>query len=189
MDPRKRLALIVAGGLAALTLGLAVLYGTNAPAVHDTPPALLDKFVLTEGRAAVPDLEFVDRAGETKSLADFRGQVLLVNLWATWCTPCVAELPDLAEAQEALEGDAVAIIPIDMERLEADKIAQFLREKNAGSLPVYIDRTYAVMQGFEANALPLTVLIDKEGREIGRAAGAQAWNHPDVIAYLRFLAQ
>jgi thiol-disulfide isomerase/thioredoxin len=189
MNPRKRLVVILAGSLAVLTLGLAVLYGTRGTAVHDTPPPILDKFELTAERSAIPDMQFADGMGAMRSLSEFRGRVLLVNLWATWCAPCVAELPDLAEAHEALKDAAVAILPIDMERLEADKVAEFLEEKNAGALPVYIDRTYAVMRGMEANALPLTVLIDKEGNEIGRAQGAQAWNHPDVISYLRFLAQ
>jgi thiol-disulfide isomerase/thioredoxin len=189
MNPRKRLAVILAAGLAALTLGLAVLYGTGTPAVHDAPPAVLDKFILAEQRMPAAEVEFFDAAGTSKTLEDFRGRVILLNLWATWCAPCIAELPDLAEAKEALAADAVMILPVDIERLEPEMVAEFLAEKGAGALPVYIDRTYSVMQGMEANAMPLTVLIDKEGNEIGRASGAQPWSHPDVISYLRFLAQ
>jgi thiol-disulfide isomerase/thioredoxin len=190
MDSRRRLAVILAAGLTAVTLGLAVLYGTRGPAVHDTPPAVLDKFVLAQERLPVPEIQFKDEVGTIKTLDAFRGQVVLLNLWATWCTPCIAELPDLAKAKEALEDDGVTVLPIDvMERLDAPKIREFLNEKNAGPLPVHIDEAYSVIRGLEANAMPLTVLIDKEGREIGRAAGAQPWDDPEVLAYLRFLAQ
>ena len=187
MDPKKRLTAMLAG-LVGIAVVVAVLYGMNDGDVHATPPDVLDKFELAADRPMLPNLEFQDASGARKTLADFRGQVVLLNLWATWCTPCVAELPDLANAQEALKGTRVTVLPIDLEKHDLAKIAAFLKEKGAGTLPVYVDRTSAVMRDLEAFGLPLTVLIDAEGREIGRSFGAQPWDHPDTIAYLRHLA-
>ena len=188
MGSRKRLAAIVAAGLAAVAVTVAVLYGTNGSDVHATPPAVLDKFELTAEQPQVPEISFDDAGGATVSLADFRGKVLLVNLWATWCTPCVAELPDIARADAQLPDDSISVLPINMEKIGAEKVAAFLQGHEAGSLPVYIDRDLKAMRGFEAFGLPLTVIIDAEGREVGRAVGPQKWDHPDVIAYLRALA-
>jgi thiol-disulfide isomerase/thioredoxin len=189
MDSRARLAGIIAAGLAVVTIAVAVLYGTNGQDVHATPPAIWDKFQLTEGQPQVPDVEFEDAAGNRKTLADFKGRVVLLNLWATWCGPCVMELPDLARAQTELPQDKVLVLPIDMEKLPAEKVAAFLKEHNAGALPVYVDRQLSLMREFEAFALPLTILIDADGREIGRAAGPQPWHHEDSIAYLRALGE
>jgi hypothetical protein len=75
-----------------------------------------------------------------------------------------------------------------LERLDADKVAEFLAMHGAGALPVYIDRAYSVQRGFVANELPLTVLIDDQGRIVARAAGAQEWDHPDAVAYLKAVA-
>jgi thiol-disulfide isomerase/thioredoxin len=189
MGSRKRLSVIVAAGLAAVALAVAVLYGTNGADVHATPPAVLDKFELTAERPQIASISFEDAKGAPVALADFRGKVLLVNLWATWCTPCVAELPDVARAEALLPKDKVAVLAINMEKIGADKVAAFLKGHEAAALPVYIDRELKVMRGFEAFGLPLTVVIDGEGREVGRAFGPQKWDHPDVIAYLRALAE
>src|SRR4051812_38447803 len=140
MDSRTRLAGIIAAGLAVVTIAVAVLYGTNGQDVHASPPANWDKFQLTAGQPAVPDISFEDAAGATRSLADFKGRVVLLNLWATWCGPCVMELPDLARAQTQLPQDKVTVLAVDMEKLPAEKIAAFLKEHNATALPVYADR-------------------------------------------------
>lgn len=188
MNTRPPLVLIAAS-LVAVTIAAAVLYGNSAGNVQLVPPPQLDKFKLTADRPSVPDVMFEDAKGASVSLASFKGRVVLLNLWATWCAPCVAELPDLARAQAALPSDKLLVLPIDMEKLEVAKIEAFLKEHEAGSLPVHADRTLAIMRGFEAFALPFTVLIDAEGREIGRASGPQDWDHPDVVAYLRGLAE
>ena len=189
MNPRTRFAAILGSGLVAGIIAIAVLYGNSSNDVQLVPPPQLDKFELTAGRPAVPDLAFEDGAGMPTSIAKFKGRVLLLNLWATWCAPCVAELPDLARTQSALSQEKFLVLPVDMEKLESAKVAAFLKEHDSEILPVYIDRNMAVMRGFEAFALPFTVLIDAEGREIGRASGPQDWGHPDVLAYLRGLAR
>ncbi len=211
MNPRNRLVLLLSGTLAAAALVVAVLYGNWDADVHEGPetaadsaaaPALeagtrveglpesLAGVVMTEGMPAVPDSVFYDAEGAEATLADFRGRFVVLNLWATWCAPCVAELPALARAQEALSEDGVLILPIDMEKKGAEEISAFLSDNGAGILPTYIDRDYAVMQAFEAFAygLPYTIFIDAEGRQVASASGPQEWDDAEAIAYIRQMA-
>ncbi|MEY4878979.1 MAG: hypothetical protein RJB62_448 [Pseudomonadota bacterium] len=191
--------LAIALGTAAATVAvLAVLYGNRPAPVHDegvandaapaalTLPASLPGVVPSDGMPMAPEAGFFDGAGAPINLADFRGRFVVLNLWATWCAPCVAELPALARAQEAL-GDDVLILPVDMEDKSAEEITAFLAQNGAEMLPVYIDREFAVMRAFEAFSvgLPYTIFIDAEGRQVATASGPQEWDDADAIAYIR----
>ncbi len=169
----------------------AVLYGMRDGAVHAaSPPKVLDRLKLVEGMPKAPDIGFVDAQGKAVTLADFHGRYMLVNLWATWCAPCIMELPALARLQAKLPRDRIAVVPVDvLEKLDAAKIGDFLTMHDAGGLPVYIDRDRKTQRGFVANELPLTILIDSEGHEIARAAGGQPWDAPDAVAYLKTISQ
>ncbi|HMI95102.1 MAG TPA: TlpA disulfide reductase family protein [Micropepsaceae bacterium] len=190
MKPRTRLFATLAAGLATVALG-AVLYGIIGRDVHATarPPAVLDKLKLTDGRPPAPDIGFLDAMGKPLKLADFHGRYVLVNLWATWCGPCINELPELARLQKELPQDRITVVPVDvLEKLDAAKLAEFLTMHQAAGLPVFIDRDRATQRGFIANELPLTVLIDAEGREVARAAGGQKWDDPASAAYLKAIS-
>jgi len=190
MKPRTRLFTILAASFAA-ALVAAVLYGMMDRDVHasDAPPAVLDKMKVTEGRPPAPEIGFFDAAGNPVKLADYRGRYVLINLWATWCGPCIEELPDLARLQSELPQDRITVVAVDvLERLDAEKLAEFLKMHGADGLPVYIDRDGATQRGFVANELPLTVLIDAEGREVARAAGGQKWAHRASVAYLKAIS-
>lgn len=190
MKPRTRLFATLAAGLVMVALAV-VLYGIIGRNVHATarPPAVLDKLKLTEGRPEAPDIGFVDAMGKPFKLADFHGRYVLVNLWATWCAPCINELPELARLQKELPQDRITVVPVDvLERLDAEKLGEFLMIHQADGLPVYIDRDRATQRGFIANELPLTVLIDAQGREVARAAGGQKWDDPASAAYLKAIS-
>lgn len=211
MNPRNRLTVLLAGTLAAAALIVAVLYGNWDADVHEAPemagdslgssvaeaaghatglPESLAGVERTEGSPLAPDAVFFDAEGANATLADFRGQFVVLNLWATWCAPCVAELPALARAQEALRDDGVLILPVDMEKKSAEEISAFLSDNGAGTLPTFIDRDYAIMQAFEAFTvgLPYTIFIDASGRQIATASGPQEWDDAEAIAYIRQMA-
>ena len=153
------------------------------------PPPALDKLKLAEDGALAPDAGFADAEGKPIKLADFRGRYVLVNLWATWCAPCITELPSLAKLNAALPQDRITVLPIDiLERLDAQRVGEFLAMHDAGTLPVYLDREYSVQRGFVANELPLTVLIDPEGRIVAKAAGPQEWSDPAAVSYLKAIS-
>jgi thiol-disulfide isomerase/thioredoxin len=189
MKSRQRLFTLLA--VSSVALVSAVLYGIRGGDVHASgaPPAVLDKLKPVEGEPQRPDIGFSDAMGKALTLADYRGRYVLVNLWATWCGPCITELPDLARLGSELDKDRMAVVAVDvLERLDAAKLAEFLAMHGAGDLPVHIDRERMTQRGLRANELPLTILIDSEGREIARAAGAQAWAHPDAVAYLKAIS-
>jgi len=190
MNSRTRGIAILAAGLGAAAVA-AVLYGMMGANVHagDAPPAVLDKMKLTDGRPAAPAIAFKDAEGKDVKLADFHGRYMLVNLWATWCGPCINELPELAKLQKALPQDRVTVVPVDvLERLDAGKLGDFLKMHGADGLPVYIDTDRATQRGLIANELPLTVLIDADGHEVARAAGGQKWGDPAVVNYLKTIS-
>ena len=187
MKPRTRLLAAIVAGFAVIVTA-AVLYLNSAGDVH-APPPVLDKLKTTAGLPAVPAITFHDSTGKDVHLADFHGRYMLVNLWATWCGPCINELPELAKLQKELPQDRITVVPVDvLEKLDAEKIGAFLKQHGADGLPVFIDSAYATQRGFVANELPLTVLVDSNGREVARAAGGQKWDDPAAVAYLKMVS-
>ena len=186
MTFRTRLIVVLAASIAAVGIP-AVLYEMRTRDVHAsaTPPAVLDKLKPTAGAPTAATVTFVDATGKSLSLNDFRGRYVLVNVWATWCGPCINELPSLVRLQAALPQDRITVLPLDLERHDMQKVEEFLQRTGIQGLPIYIDRDFTAVRAFSANELPLTVLIDGEGREVARAAGEQKWDHPDAIAYLK----
>jgi thiol-disulfide isomerase/thioredoxin len=175
--------------IAGVVLYGPVLYGITDGHVHAAaPPAVLNRLKLSSGAPEIADVSFADAAGKTVHLADFKGRYVLLNLWATWCGPCINELPALSALQADIPKDRLTVVPVDLERLDAAKVKDFLGQHKAGGLPVYIDREMATMRGFAANELPLTVLIDAQGHELARAAGGQKWDDPASVAYFKALA-
>ena len=189
MKPRARLVFALSAGF-GIGLVAAVLHGIPSFSVRATgqPPAVLDKLKLTQKRPLAPAVSFVDAAGKSVRLADFQGRYVLVNLWATWCWPCIAELPALARLNASLPQERVTVLPIDLEELDAAKVGDFLKLYGVEALPIYIDRKLDVMRGFDVNELPLTVLIDSDGHELARAAGPQKWDDPASVAYLNAIS-
>jgi thiol-disulfide isomerase/thioredoxin len=186
MMSRARLVYILVASIAAVGLPW-LLYEMRARDVHASasPPSVLNKLQLTEGTPAAPAVTFYDADGKAMSLNDFRGRYVLVNLWATWCGPCINELPSLVRLQAELPQDKITVLPLDLEKHDAQKVVEFLERTRIQGLPIYIDRDFSAMRGFAANELPLTILIDAQGKEVARAAGEQKWDHADSVAYLK----
>jgi len=154
----------------------------GAPAANPS----LAKLKTADTPTAVPPVAFVDGLGGAHALAGFRGRYVLLNLWATWCAPCVRELPALSHLQAAMDARKLVIVPVNVGHDSAAATAAFIREHKA-ALPVYLDTKSAFLHAFGATGLPLTLLIDPQGREIARAMGAVRWDAPDSFAYFKSL--
>jgi thiol-disulfide isomerase/thioredoxin len=142
----------------------------------------------SEPPKAVAAVVFTDDSGGMRKLSEFRGRYLLLNLWATWCAPCVHELPALSQLQAAAGTKTLQVVPVNVGRDNAAATASFLKQHHV-MLPVYLDTNAAFLHAFGAYGLPLTVLIDPQGREIARAIGAVQWDAPESVAYFKSLAQ
>ena len=164
-------------------MALAVLYGTVALPVHAAPgmpkPMVPQKPAKTE-----PAVTFTDAAGARHALSAYKGKYVLLNMWATWCVPCVAELPALTKLQAAAPN--LTVLAVNMDRGKVDA-AGFLKSHNAAALGSLRDTDITLMRSFGAFGLPLTVLIDPKGNVVGRAEGPAEWASPDAIAYFKSL--
>jgi len=183
----SRVNLIAIAAVAALALAV-VLYWKWPANVSAVPPAALAPFAAEKAPAAVPQVAIADGTGRLIPLASLKGKYVLLNLWATWCAPCVRELPALARLKAAVPGGNFDVVAVDVGRGSAAEARSFLDAHDARALGTYVDSNLALLRAFGAYGLPLTVLIDRQGREIGRAVGPAAWDSPDAIGYFRALS-
>jgi len=133
----------------------------------------------------IPELRFVDGAGRNLSLADFRGKVVLLNIWATWCAPCREEMPALDRLQAQLGGERFQVVALSVDLQGAPIARKFYGEVGIKALPLYIDPTAKAAFTLDAPGLPATLLVDRSGREVGRHLGAVKWDAPEVVEQLR----
>ena len=147
---------------------------------RDLAKGPLAAFVVKPTRPPVADLAFSDESGAAKLLSNWRGKVVLVNLWATWCGPCRKEMPALARLQSKLGGADFEVVAISIDRKGAPASAAFLAEAGATALKLYIDPSTKSLGAVQAIGLPATLLIDREGREIGRLLGPAEWDSPEA---------
>jgi thiol-disulfide isomerase/thioredoxin len=135
------------------------------------------------------DISFLDGNGKQVSLQDFRGRMVLINLWATWCVPCRREMPALDELQRKLGGADFVVLAINLDQRDREKPKKFLSEINVKGLAYYEDPTTNVFQKLKmagrAPGLPSTILVDRDGCELGFMPGPAEWASEDALALLR----
>jgi thiol-disulfide isomerase/thioredoxin len=202
----RRLALILVGGLAGVAVGLAGVYGIATltgnlfggpvkdiacrPAVELA--AKIAPFARGEVAAVsvaksplkVPNLAFQDAAGKPLTLENWRGRIVLVNLWATWCVPCRKEMPALEALEKKLGGPNFEVVTINIDTRDAEKPKAWLKEVGISGLAYYADPNAKTFQDLKAVGrafgMPTTMLIDPNGCEIGTIAGPAGWASDDA---------
>ncbi|MGD1877855.1 MAG: TlpA disulfide reductase family protein [Kiloniellaceae bacterium] len=132
-----------------------------------------------------PSAAFQTLHGDGTSLADFRGQVVLVNFWATWCVPCVAEMPDLERLHTALADEGFAVLAISQDRGGSSVVAPFLARLDLQRLPVFLDPKGVMGRQFALKGLPTSFLIGRDGRVLAGLVGPAPWDSPESIAFMR----
>jgi thiol-disulfide isomerase/thioredoxin len=133
----------------------------------------------------LPDVAFTDGGGKPLKLSDWKGRVVLINLWATWCAPCRKEMPDLAALQKELGSDQFEVVAISVDRKGAEASSAFLKETGADALKLYVEPTTKIVGELQSAGLPATILIDRQGREVGRLLGPAHWAAPEAIALVK----
>jgi thiol-disulfide isomerase/thioredoxin len=197
--------ILLAGAAAALVVGLALygsglLTGNVAPAPCAASAAMAGRIdAASRGQVAAmqaareprpaPDIRFKGPDGADTGLAGLRGRLLLVNLWATWCAPCKAEMPALDRLQAALGGPDFAVVAINVDTRNLDRPAEWLRQAGIRDLAFYADpngRVLPLVQRDTGSAgLPTTMLVDGAGCTVGVMKGPAEWSSPDGLALIR----
>jgi thiol-disulfide isomerase/thioredoxin len=207
----KRLAVILLGGAAGVAVGLAAVYGIGMlqrnvegdascmPAVEIArriaPFAKGEVAALTPAATPLrlPELKFQDISGRTKTLADWRGRTVLLNLWATWCVPCRKEMPALDALQEKLGGPTFEVVTVNIDTRDPDKPKAWLKEVGIKNLAFYADPSAKVFQDLKtvgkALGMPTTLLVDGVGCEIASLSGPAEWASEDALALVKAALQ
>jgi thiol-disulfide isomerase/thioredoxin len=131
-----------------------------------------------------PETAFLSPDGKLMTLAAFRGRAILVNLWATWCEPCVAELPALDALQAAAGGARFQVVALNMDADDVVSARAFLEQHALTHLALYTDPKLALNAALASPGIPASVLYDRQGREIARIYGATDWTSPDARALI-----
>lgn len=200
--PGTNTAKVVAVAAVAALVGFAAVYGTlgrpdntglsgaeaqraetEAPATRKRAPGL-PTFVYKQTPEPVADVSFVDGEGAPKTLKDFRGKTILLNLWATWCAPCREEMPSLERLQQAMGSEKFEVVALAVDRTGLEAARKFLDGINVTSLKLYADPTTRSGSALRAVGMPTTILIDSEGREIGRLPGPAEWDSEHAKALI-----
>ncbi len=172
------LCLVVLGALIYL-----VETGRPPMIANQGPPGqALGKFTaLAEPRPA-PQVILIDHSGKSVTLDSFRGRPVLINFWATWCAPCIQEMPSLVRLQEKLGG--LTILAVSEDRRGAELVDPFVEKHGVEKLAIYLDPKSEVGHAFGVEGLPTSVLIDRDGRIRGELQGAADWASGDMVKRL-----
>ncbi len=144
----------------------------------------MSTFVVRKKPRDFADLKFTDGAGNKLTLKNWRGKVILLNLWATWCAPCRYEMPALDRLQGAMGGDNFEVVAVSIDRKGAKVAQAFLDEIKTKYLKLYIDKTSKIARDSEAFGMPTTILINREGKELGRMIGPAEWDSNQAKALI-----
>ena len=191
----KRIGIVAAGAVAVAMLAAGSIVAIGRPVASPQSPGAAGACAPPRGEfvnftAAQPpkplaDEPFFDKDGARKRFADYRGRGLVVNFWATWCAPCVKEMPDLDRLNARLKDDGIDVLALSSDREGAPAVEAFYRRLDLKTLPVLIDKMGAVGRAHKVAGLPTTLLVDREGREVARIVGIAAWDSDAVAATVR----
>lgn len=148
----------------------------------------LGQFVPSPQPTPAPTISLTEPSGSTVDLSDFKGKLVLLNFWATWCEPCLREMPSIERLQSRL-GDRIAVLAVSQDRGGAKTVEPFIQKLGLKSVKIYIDPKSAVGHALGVKGLPTSLLIDRDGKVLGRVEGAAEWDSPKIMAVIdRFLS-
>lgn len=172
---------MLAGG-ASLAVGLTARKSEAAGDLRD-----FDRALVRQETRDLPALAFTEADGTPRTLADYAGKRLVLNFWATWCSPCVAEMPDL-DRLVGLLGPDWAVLPLSSDSKGAPVVQAWFQAHAIAYLPILLDPHSAAVNAIGARGIPTTIVVGADGRERGRLEGAVDWTASSSLTRLRALA-
>ena len=165
----------------ALALCLTFATAPSDMLAQEPPPA----FSMHPEPRSLPEIRFENGEGETMSLAEFKGSLVLLNIWATWCAPCRREMPTLERLQAELGGPDFEVVALSIDRKGLPVVKDFYEELGLRELGMYVDASAKASRELSALGVPTTLLIDREGNELGRLSGPAEWDSPEMVSLIR----
>jgi peroxiredoxin len=170
-------------GVAALGMGLVVFLAWSSRG--EMQPV--------EVGASAPEISAFDLEGTPKTLADYRGDVLLVNIWATWCTPCKAEMPSMQRLQEEVGSDEFQILAVSIDRAPPDHDPTNPLEGKLQSFADSLELTFTILHDpedrisidYQAAGVPASFIVDREGMLVEKISGPREWDSPQYVQRIR----
>lgn len=182
---------LTAGALALGAVGIWLVVDGNGPASAGDPPPFHGQgrqFTLLEPVEPAPLQPIATGSGGVTNLKDYRGKVVLLNFWASWCAPCLEELPSLDALEQDMGGPDFAVLPLNIDRGGREVARPFLDRAGVETLGLFTDpqRTNFYAFGMSNHPMPTTFLIDREGRLIGYLEGPAEWDSDEAKALIRY---
>ena len=176
--------------LAVLIVGLMIFLGARTVFTH---LALGDKgitlgVVRHESPHALGDFSFFDEKGQIHTLAEWQGQIVILNLWGTWCPPCREEMPALGRLQSDLAGESIIVLTINLDRLGQRPPALWLQEAGLENLPAFHGQSQAILGATNTSVVPTTLILDRQSRERARITGAANWDSKRLRMLIAYYA-
>ncbi|MCG8543531.1 MAG: TlpA family protein disulfide reductase [Alphaproteobacteria bacterium] len=177
--------------LVVVLVGTGVVFWLLGPTTRSTvamPPldGWMQQFTLNDPPLPVPDTAVRNGDGQPVRLADFKGRVVLVNFWATWCAPCIREMPSLDRLQAAMGGNGFTVFAVNEDRNGAKVAAPFLEKLGVKNLGINLDDKMAFARSLGVRGLPASFLVDRNGRIVGALHGLAEWDSDEAKALIRF---
>ena len=165
-----------------------VLMLASAPVLAEIPqPPLGYRLNPVEPAVSAPEFTLTDMDGETHSLSDYRGKVVMLNFWATWCPPCRREMPSMEAVHQRLQDENFTVIAVN-EWEDPDHVFAYMGQLTVfPTFPILFDQAGEVSKAYKVKGLPTTLVIDREGRVVYRAVGGRDFDHPEVVKLIRGL--
>ncbi len=167
------------GGVSAMVFSLMLLVFAAQPATAQP--------VQTFAPAPMQSITFYDAAGKPVSLDDFKGEYVLLNMWATWCPPCVKEMPSLSQLQAHFEGKGLQVVAVSQDVQGAEVIRPFYEKNGIDNLPIYVDRNMKAFGVLNLRGLPVSYIITPEGKQIAKLEGELDWADEEMITFFEGL--
>ncbi len=188
---RKKTRIAVAAGAAALIGSLWILASRDGPGpahAHAGPERVgqMRSFEMTPSLHPRPTVTWKDAAEQEVSLASFSGKVVMLNFWASWCSPCLRELPSINRLQARLGGDQFAVVALNVDRGGKPVASRYTRKLNLDKLDLYLDQDNTTAKSMRLQSMPTTIIFDARGREVGRIVGSAEWDTEEAVALLQW---